>query len=93
MRFPSPLAGQQLEQLCKPYVPRQMKNNSSWATGVFRVWAAARNASPDVQATDTVPGDILEVRYPLHVIDRTLAAFVFEARRADGKPYHTLGAR
>ena len=39
------------------------------------------------QATDAVPADILEVRYPLHVIDRTLAAFVFEARRADGKAY------
>ena len=30
---------------------------------------------------------MLEVSYPLSVIDRTLAAFVCEARQADGKPY------
>ena len=72
-RFVSLLPGQELEQLCKLYVPKQTKNNSSWAVGIFRAWAATRNASPDVHATDAVPGDILKVRYPLHVIDRTLA--------------------
>ena len=82
------LATQELEQQCKPYVPRTTRNNSSWAVGVFRTWAVARNSLPGLQATDDVPvNNILEVCYPLHVIDGTLAAFVFEARKADGKLY------
>ena len=86
-RFATPLKAQELDDLCKPFLPKQTKNNNSWAQGVFKTWTAARNASPTVPVTDAVPVDILEVRYPVNVIDRTLAAFVFEARRADGNPY------
>ena len=84
-RFVSLLAAQELEQQCKPYVPRKTRNNSSWAAGVFRTWAVARNSLPGLQATDAVPVNILEIHYPLHVIDGTLAAFVFKARKANGK--------
>ena len=51
---------------------------------MFKAWVLIRNASVSVES---VPIDMLEVSYPLSVIDRTLVAFVCEARRADGKPY------
>ena len=38
-------------------------------------------------ASEKFPSDILEVQYPVQVLDRTLAAFILEARRADGNPY------
>ena len=34
-----------------------------------------------------LPKDLLEVRYLWGVEDKTLAAFILETRRADGKPY------
>ena len=37
--------------------------------------------------TDVIPSDLLEVGYPLSTIDRALAAFILEARRADGNFY------
>ena len=36
---------------------------------------------------EVLPADLLEVRYLLGVQDKTLAAFILETRRADGKPY------
>lgn len=42
---------------------------------------------PTLPITDVIPTDLLEVGYPVLVIDRALAAFVFEARRADGNFY------
>ena len=36
---------------------------------------------------EVLPEDLLEVRYLLGVQDKTLAAFILETRRADGKPY------
>ena len=49
----------------------------------FKSWIKSRNASTE----EKYPADLLEVRYPFHVIDRTLAAFVIEARRVDGNHY------
>ena len=83
-RFATPLKAEELQQVCKPFVPRHTKNNNSWATGVFKAWVSIRNASVSVES---VPINMLEMSYPLSVIDRTLAAFVCEARRADGKPH------
>ena len=78
-RFLSPYLKEELDHLCR-------QSNNNWATCVFKTWVAARNQlspSPD----DTLPEDLLEVRHPLDVQDRTLAAFVLEARRADGNYY------
>ena len=36
---------------------------------------------------EAFPTDLIETAYPLPVIDRTLAAFILEARRADGAYY------
>ena len=49
----------------------------------FKSWITSRNAPTE----EKYPADLLEVRYPFHVIDRTLAAFVIEARRVDGNHY------
>ena len=81
-RFASPLSGKELDQLCTPFVPRQTQNNNSWATGVFKTWLSTRNST--LLGADIIPSDILEVGHPLPVIDRALAAFILEARRADG---------
>ena len=39
------------------------------------------------EAVEKFPIDLLERPHPLPLIDRTLAAFILEARRADGAPY------
>ena len=87
VRFASPLNCNQLDELCTSFVPKQTKNTTTWATGVFKIWLLTRNSTPTLPITDVIPTDLLEVGYPLPVIDRTLAAFVFEARRADGNFY------
>ena len=40
-----------------------------------------------IRPDEVLPEDLLEVRYLLGVEDKTLAAFILETRRADGKPY------
>ena len=84
-RFGMPSHRNDLNQLCKPYIP-PTKNNNSWATGVFRSWVAQRNANTN-NTGESFPTDLLETRYPTPIIDRTLAAFVIETRRVDGNYY------
>ena len=45
-----------------------------------------RNQCPS-NATEVFPTDLNDTAPPLPVIDRTLAAFILEARRADGAYY------
>lgn len=85
-RFGKPSHRNDLNELCKPYIPPTTKSNNSWATGVFRSWVAERNANAN-NIGETFPTDLLETRYPTPIIDRALAAFVIEARRVDGNYY------
>ena len=55
--------------------------------GLLETWLSTRNETQTLSARDVLPTDIMEVRYPLPILDRVLAAFVFEARRADGNFY------
>ena len=82
-RFANPVPPAALDELCKPSVPVQTKNNNNWAKGIFKSWITSRNASIE----EKYPANLLEVRYPFHVIDRTLAAFVIEPRRVDGNHF------
>ena len=69
--------------MCKPFVPKYTETNTWWAVRVFKSWVVARNS----QAMEQFPADLLENSYPMHVIDRTLAAFIIEARKVDGLYY------
>ena len=80
-RFANPVPSAALDQLCKPFVPVQTKNN--WAKGVFKSWTTSRNTSTE----EKYLVDLLEVWHPFHIINRTLAAFVIEVRRVDGNHY------
>ena len=83
-RFASPIRKEEFDDICQPFVPDRTRSNNNWATRVFKAWVSNRNQiCPD----DVLPEDLLEVRYPLEVQDKALAAFILEARRADGKPY------
>ena len=83
-RFASPIRKEEFDDICQPFVPDRTRSNNNWATRVFKAWVSNRNQiCPD----DVLPEDLLEVRYPLEVQDNALAAFILEARRADGKPY------
>ena len=83
-RFVSPIPQSELQDRCKPFIPNQTKSNNSWAMRVFKAWVTKRNKlSPD----DLLPEDMLEVKYLVEIQDKSLAAFILEARHADGKPY------
>ena len=85
-RFGKPSHRNDLNELCKPYIPPATKSNNSWATGVFRSWVAERNTNGN-NTGETFPTDLLETWYPTPIIDRALAAFVIEARRVNGNYY------
>ena len=70
----------ELAELCKPFVPKPTQSNNRWAVSEC---IGTRNTA----AADVFPKDILENYYPLSVVDQTLAAFVIEARRAEGNFY------
>ena len=82
-RFGAPLANKDLEDRCKAVVPMQTRHNNNWATSVFNTWISSRNTV----AEETLPADMLQVRYHSQIVDEVLAAFVLEARRADGNYY------
>lgn len=82
-RFANSVPPATLDQLCKPFIPVQTKSNNNWAKGVFESWITSRNAFTE----EKYPVDLLKAQYPFYVIDRTLAAFVIEARRVDGNHY------
>ena len=85
-RLPKPSSQEELSELCKPFVPARTQVNNRWALSVFTKWLAARN-SRVTDSKDMFPTNLLEVSYPCATIDVVLAAFVFEARRADGNYY------
>ena len=85
-RFPEPSSQEELSELCKPFVPARTQVNNRWALSVFTKWLAARN-SRVTDSKDMFPTNLLEVSHPCATIDVVLAAFVFEARRADGNYY------
>lgn len=85
-RFGKPSHRDDLNELCKPYIPATTKSNNSWATGVFKSWVKERNANANTTG-ERFPADLLETRYPTAIVDRTLSAFVIEARRVDGNFY------
>ena len=40
-------------QMYTPFVPKQMKNNNAWATGVFKTWISTRNST--LPGAETIP--------------------------------------
>lgn len=83
-RFGPPIGKDRPKDLCTQFVPDCTRSNNNWAVWVFKMWVSSRNQlSPD----DLLPDDLLEVRYPLEIQDKTPAAFILEARRANSKPY------
>lgn len=86
-RFAALLNDEELNQLCTLFILKQTQRNSMWATGVFNTWLSTKNSTPALPITDAIPTDLLEVSYPIPVVDCALAAFVLEARRADGNFY------
>ena len=85
-RLPKPSSQEELSELCKPFVPARTQVNNRWALSVFTKWLAARN-SRVTDSKDMFPTNLLEVSHPCATIDVVLAAFVFEARRADWNYY------
>ena len=68
-RFLSPYRKEELDHLCRPFIPDRTQSNNNWATHVYKMWVAARNQmNPD----DILPADLFEVWYPLDIQDRTL---------------------
>ena len=84
-RFAQPLQPSQLSASVQPYVPPRTRSNNNWAQGVFKQWVTSRNLHSCT--TELCPENLLEVSYPLPMIDYWLAAFVLEVRRADGHYY------
>ena len=79
-RFPKP---SQIEQKCKPSIPKNTQVNTSWAVSVFDQWVAHRNE----QASEKCPTSLLTTAHPTDMVDYWLATFVLEARRKDGEFY------
>ena len=79
-RFGKPSQCNDLNELCKPYIPPTTKRNNSWETGVFGSWIAERNANAN-NIGETFTTDLLETQYPTPIIDRALATFMIEAWR------------
>ena len=68
-RFLSPYHKEELDHLCRPFLPDRTQSKNNWATHVYKTWEATRNQmSPD----GILPADLFEVRYPLDIKDRTL---------------------
>ena len=85
-RFPKPLSASQIEQKCKPSIPKNTQVNTSWAVSVFDQWVAHRNRQA-CSASDKCPISLLTTVHPTGAVDYWLAAFILEARRKDGEFY------
>ena len=81
------MSSHELNVVCKPFVPQQQtQRNTSWAVNVFKAWVEKRSQCSS-GVVEHFPIDLLEVQYAVDVVDRTLAAFVIEVRKADGTYY------
>ena len=83
-RFPQPYTEEEMKENTVRYVPPRTRTNNNWATKVFTQWVTYRNYQPNVTK---FPPDLLEKLYPINTLDKWLAAFILEARHADGEYY------
>lgn len=88
-RFPKPLSAYQIEQKCKPSIPKNTQMNRSWTVSVFDQWVAHCNK----QASGKCPTSFLTTVHPTDAVDYWLATFILEARRKDSEFYPLNTAR
>ena len=82
-RFARPLSQTEIDDCCKPCVPKNTQSNTSWGVRVFSEWVKDRNSG----MPSACPENLLTVQHPISVLDYWLAAFILEARRQDGNYY------
>ena len=85
-RFPQLLSASQIEQKCKPSIPKNTQVNTSWAVSVLDQWVAHRNSQAH-SVDEWCPDNLLIIAHPTDKVDYWLAAFILEARRKDGQYY------
>ena len=81
-----PLNASQIEQKCKPSIPKNTQVNTSWTVSVFDQWVAHRNRQAR-SASEKCPISLLTTVHPTGAVDYWLATFILEARRKDGEFY------
>ena len=65
---------EELQNLCTPYVPKNMDASTKWAYNNFQSWVEQRNRS---EAVDTCPADLLEKAEPQQM-DKWLSFYIIE---------------
>ena len=82
-RFASPLSEAEIAKYGQgPVVPNTVKS-TNWAVRVFTEWCLERNK----KESEKCPVNLLESKPTAQLLNKWLARFVLEARRADGSPY------
>ena len=84
--FSKPFSASQIEQKCKPSIPKNTQVNTSWAVSVFDQWVAYRN-SWVCSADDKCSVSLLTIVHPTGAVDYWLVSFILEARRKDCQYY------
>ena len=85
-QFAKPLSPHEINDCCKPCIPKNTQSNTSWGVRVFNEWVKARNFG--ASSASICPENLLTHSHPISVLDYWPAAFVLEARRQDGNYYH-----
>ena len=85
-RFSQLLSASQIEQKCRPSIPKNTQVNTNWAVSVFDQWVAHRN-SQACSVDERCPDNLLITAHPTDKVDYWLATFILEARRKDGQYY------
>jgi len=84
-RFLSSVKEKELIEAGKGVVPRNTRQNTDWATRVFRLWMEQRNGK--VPPEEAIPSNILE-SFDHEVLCKYMRCFVLEVRREDSEHYN-----
>ena len=83
-RFPA-LSEAEIEEWCRPFVPKNTQNNTGWAVCNFNEWQSAFNTGKSDD--EKCPEFLLETCEDAGTLCRWLCRFVTSTRRSDGEQY------
>ena len=82
--FPA-LSEAEIEEWCRPFVPKNTQNNTGWAVCNFNEWQSAFNTGKSDD--EKCPEFLLETCEDAGTLCRWLCRFVTSTRRSDGEQY------
>ena len=83
------MSTEQMETICKRFIPHNMKKSRNWAVKVFKQWQVEGNeaASSDDKL---YPENLLECHVPSYFNYWLMLSWYIEARRAGGQSYPAI---